>query len=132
MKFRATLSSKERIKSRKVIQKLFNEGDSLFVHPFKLVYSIEESEDPILQLKFGVSVPASIFRKAVQRNRLKRKAREYYRVKKRKLVEQYSDKALKINLFFIYIDKTGNESKMEKSIQSLLSKISVILEKSQQ
>lgn len=84
MKF--TLGKAERLKSKKLIERLFEEGSSLKVYPFKLIYlkTPHRSEFPV-QATF--SVPKRRFKKAVDRNRIKRLLREAYRLEKQIVYE---------------------------------------------
>ena len=79
-----TLGKKERLKSRKLIGRLFEEGTSIKNFPFRLVYIIT---DPIsiTSVKATFSVPKRNFKKAVDRNRIKRLIREAYRLEKKNI-----------------------------------------------
>ncbi len=79
MKF--TLGKKERLKSSKIIQKLYSEGKSIKVFPLRMVY-LQTKHSSDFPAQFGVSVPKRNFKKAVDRNRLKRLIRETYRLNK--------------------------------------------------
>ena len=78
---RLTFKTNERLKSKVLFEKLFNEGASITVFPIKLHYLKTDafSEVPI---KVAVSAPKRRFRKAVDRNRIKRLLREAYRLNK--------------------------------------------------
>ena len=71
----------EKLKSKKLIEHLFAEGKSVSAHPLRLIF-IEASFDDDVKLKVGVSVSALNFKKAVDRNRIKRLLRECYRLQK--------------------------------------------------
>ena len=120
---RATLSAEERLKSRAAIDFIFKEGKTKFAHPLKLYYYIEPNSIDKMVLKFGISVPKSLHRKAVRRNRLKRKVRESYRNSKTSFLQDYHHLGLNVSLFFIYIDKEGLEVKIESAIHSLLKMV---------
>ncbi len=73
--------SAEKLKSKILIDRLFAEGKSLHKYPVKLVYiPVHDKELP--NNKTGVSVPKRSFKKAVDRNYLKRLMREAYRKNK--------------------------------------------------
>ena len=74
-------SNKEKLKSKKLIDQLFNEGNSISAHPLRLVF-IKTHFDDAIKLKVGVSVSKRNFKKAVDRNRIKRLLREAYRLNK--------------------------------------------------
>lgn len=94
----------EKLKSRKQIEQLFKEGKSFSSFPFRVVYVFAGNETAILQAGFSVS--ARYFKKAVDRNRVKRLMREAYRLQKNALHNSVTASAKKLNVFFIY---TGNE-----------------------
>jgi ribonuclease P protein component len=95
-----TLGRKERLRSRKLIDKVFNEGKSFSVFPYRIYYL-----KAIIPLQFGVGVSKKNFRRAVDRNRIKRLSREAYRLQKRILDEKTKEKGKSLSVFFIYIGK---------------------------
>ncbi|MEY3873479.1 MAG: hypothetical protein RL363_200 [Bacteroidota bacterium] len=96
-----TYQKKDKLKSRKQTQNLFSNGKAIGVFPIKLIYTIEAIDtDGLLQA--GVGAPTRTFRKAVQRNRVKRLLREAYRLEKPSFLTQFSLEHKRINLFFLY------------------------------
>jgi ribonuclease P protein component len=78
---KTTYPKKEKLKSKKIIEQLFVEGDSISLYPLRLVF-IESTFDEAVKLKVGVSVSKRNFKKAVDRNKIKRQLREVYRLNK--------------------------------------------------
>ena len=78
---RFTFNKKEKLKSKKLIDQLFTEGKSVSAFPLRLVYMPTTFEDEV-PVKTGVSVSKRNFKKAVDRNRIKRLMRESYRLNK--------------------------------------------------
>lgn len=79
MKF--TLGKEERLKSRKLIEKLYAEGSSVKTFPLRMMFiQTKHTSDFLAQV--GVSVPKRNFKRAVDRNRIKRLMRETYRLQK--------------------------------------------------
>jgi len=121
-----SLSKSERIKSRIVVEALFSKGDSLFVHPLKLVYTPlasqgEHTNDSIL---FGVTVPKRIHKTAVARNRLKRLVREAYRTQKSKYLSKLITSNQGYALMFIYVHKqASSQNDINKAMERLLKKL---------
>jgi ribonuclease P protein component len=98
-----TLKKDERLKSRKIIQQLFKEGKSFSVFPFRVIY-IEEA-NPETYLKAAFSVSSKNFKKAVDRNRIKRLMRECYRLQKKNLEKQLTENKKSLVIFLIYTKK---------------------------
>ncbi len=96
------LKKEERLSGKRQMEKLFREGKSLYLSPFRvLVYADRETrERPAVRM--AVSVPRKIFKRAVKRNLIKRRIREAYRLHKQFLWEQLADKHISLNVIFIY------------------------------
>ena len=124
MKFKATLSSDERLKSRKQINYLFDNGKQIFSHPLKGYYLIRDNQakpGESLSLRFGVSVPKSLYKKAVVRNRIKRKIKESYRKTKADFLSNQTATDKSVDWFFIYIDRNQAEDKIESAVKRLFA-----------
>ena len=92
-----TLGKQERLKSRKALDLLFREGKSLMVPPFRILYR------PVPEgLQMAVGVSARHFKRAVDRNRIKRQVREAYRLCKRPLQDQLQAHTGGLHVFFTY------------------------------
>lgn len=73
-----SLKKTERLSSKKLIQELFDKGSSFYLHPFK-VFFLKSDLDVNRVL---ITVPKSNFKRAVDRNAIKRRIREGYRLNK--------------------------------------------------
>ena len=99
------LGKKERLKSRKQIDSLFAGGKSFAAFPLRVVYRFESpAETP--GIRVGVTAPKKHFKKAVDRNRIKRLLREAYRLQKTGLTEAALHGGKAANVFFMYTDKS--------------------------
>ena len=98
-----TLGKEERLKSRKETEQLFSEGKKFSLTPFRIYYLFTKDKD--ISLQFGAGVSNKIFKKSVDRNRVKRLIREAYRLQKIQLQEKLTEENIQLNLFFIYTAK---------------------------
>ena len=103
-KQRYTFKKEEKLKSRKAIEQLFKEGKSFSIFPFRILWEIKEANSSPLQTGFAVS--SKHFKKAVDRNRIKRLMREAYRLQKNDLQNHLTQQQKQVVVFFIYV---GNE-----------------------
>lgn len=95
-----TLGKQERLKSRKSIDALFSKGKSFVVSPFRIIWLLAPEG-----LQFAVGVSAKNFKKAVDRNNIKRRTREAYRLQRSELVEMLQAKNQGLHVFFTYTAK---------------------------
>jgi len=99
MKF--TFNKSEKLKSQKLIEQLFLEGKSVTVFPLRLMY-LPISQRDGTKIKASVSVSRKNFKKAVDRNRIKRLLREAYRLNK---LEYFNNIKAPYALMILYIGK---------------------------
>ena len=76
-----TLGKEERLKSRKLIEKLYKEGNSVKAFPLRIFF-LQTKHTSNYPAQAGFSVPKRNFKLAVDRNRIKRLMRECYRLQK--------------------------------------------------
>jgi ribonuclease P protein component len=129
-----TYKKTDKLKSRKQTQHLFSTGQAINVFPIRLIYTIE----PILNtatnlsltsvLQAGVGAPSRTFRKAVQRNRVKRLLREAYRLEKPNFISQAALDNKRVNLFFLYTDalvltQVEIQGKLKEALSILVTKL---------
>ncbi|MDE3144051.1 MAG: ribonuclease P protein component [Bacteroidota bacterium] len=114
--------SKEKLKSRKLMDQLFTAGKSVSVFPVKAMFNeIDAAID--FPVKAGVGVSIRNFKKAVDRNRIKRLLREAYRLNKQPLLDFATANNKKIAVFFLFVDKTLPDFEM------LQNKMPVLIDK---
>jgi ribonuclease P protein component len=135
-----TLGKNERLKSRKSIEQLFKEGQRFSVSTFRIFYqvnkeilnawqSLPDHQAGLFNIQFGVGVSAKNFKKAVDRNRIKRLTRESYRLQKNPLHEKLRSKNIQLNLFFIYTGKELPEyDEVYKKVGSALNQLDKLIE----
>jgi len=100
---RYTLGKDERLKSRKVIDQLFKEGKSFSIYPFRIVWKYQPDTTSLLRAGFTVSTKH--FKKAVDRNRIRRLMKEAYRLQKNILQQNLQLINKPFALFIIYVGK---------------------------
>jgi ribonuclease P protein component len=120
---RQTFSRQERLKSGKVIKNLFATGRSFLVHPFKVNWQLrtKNSNSPA---RVMISVSKKNFRKAADRNHMKRLCREAYRKNKHVLIEFLEEKEVRCDFSLIYIGRDPEGySTVEKKIITLIKRL---------
>lgn len=119
-----SFKKEERLCNIQLIEKLYHNGSSFLVYPFRIIWLSSEtnSEFPVQVL---ISVPKKKFKRAVDRNLLKRRIREIYRLHKSEdLFPFLNERSEKIVLAINYI---GNEiaeyASMEKKFNAAMLRL---------
>jgi len=120
-----SLKKHERLKSKLLLDRLFESGKSSFAYPIKLVYLKEPLPDGEWPLLFSVTVPKKKIKSAVSRNLVKRRVREAYRLHKLDIQDQLLESnSHRLAIMLIYIESEIKEYKViEKSVLKLLKKL---------
>ena len=95
-----TFSREERLKKEKIIKELFEKGSSFFSYPFKIHFILDQPAGSVSQVMFSVS--SRNIKKAVERNRVRRRMREAYRLQKDLLAVHPS-----VYIAFVYTQKSS-------------------------
>jgi ribonuclease P protein component len=117
-----SFSKEEHLCRKKLIQELFGQGSSFGLYPLRFIWisAVEPTTGPPQVL---ISVSKRTFKRAVDRNRLKRLVREAYRLNKYRLTEATGGHSVAL-LGLIY---TGKEKKpftlVEKKLISGLERL---------
>lgn len=130
-----TLTRAERLRSLKVIRRLFEEGRSGFVYPFRYLWLADEDEGAteIVEVSAtevvsgGVevlfSVPKRFLKRANKRNLVRRRAKEAYRLGKGEIVAAAGKRKVRIAL--VYSTKKIHEYRtINNAIERILGEIS--------
>lgn len=146
-----TLPRAERLRSLKAIRRMFDEGHSGFVYPFRYVSLVERAdaeradaeranaESPNVEMTAAVetidaesrrvevmfSVPKKFHKRANRRNLLKRRMREAYRLHREPLRERLQQQGATLRVALIYSTKECHTYKtISYAVQRILEQIS--------
>ena len=119
-----TLTKPERLHSYGAIRRLFKEGQSGFVYPFRYMFYIEDAAQTEAAILF--STPKKFHKRANKRNTIRRRMREVYRLNKEILTSRLGDR--RIELALIYSSKTLHDYKtiehaLKKSLEQIASNL---------
>ena len=113
--------SHEKLKRKSDIDLLFKKGKWFSVDNIRIIHLKSSEKYPIESHKIGVSVSKKYFKKAVDRNRIKRLLRESYRLHKSVYFEAFGGKSLAM-LFWVSKDLPEHFSDVEKQFLNLCKK----------
>ncbi|MFM7022599.1 MAG: ribonuclease P protein component [Flavobacteriales bacterium] len=118
-----TFRKSERLSSRKIITHLFEKGKATHCFPFKALWSRETAETSF-PAQMCITVPKRSFKKAHERNHIKRKVKEAYRKNKSGFYSALKGQNVKISLLLIYVAKEDlSYSDIESKMITLLSQL---------
>lgn len=122
-----TFSKQERLCSKKSIETLLSKGNSFTAHPFKIHWLIQTESLPY-PARMAVSVSKKNFKKAVDRNKIKRRIREIYRLNKDTLYDFLNKNNNKIDIFLIYTAKEIlSFHEMKPKMLALINKLKITI-----
>jgi ribonuclease P protein component len=117
----------ERLCSKKAFAELFDKGNSFYSFPFRVVWM----HGPVYissPSQIAISVPKRVFRKAVDRNLIKRRIREAFRKNKHELYNYLEINKTRVVFVLIYRDVAiSDHCKTEKDVCEMLKKFIRVL-----
>jgi len=124
----ASFTKGEKLCGVKTISELFSEGRPLNLPPHKIIYRVTP-EDPSLEpVRVLISVPKRYFRKAVDRNLIKRRIREAYRQNKLVLISSLPGSGKRIDMAIIWNDTAIQSYALtEKCVKEMIGKLSRLM-----
>lgn len=115
---------KEHLKSKSIIDKLYATGASVTAFPLRAVFMELPAESPHTTASILISVAKRRFRHATDRNLVKRRIREAYRLNKQPFIGTLNEENKKIAVAIIYIDTKHNSTEfLKRKMQKLLASI---------
>lgn len=126
-KMKQTFPKTERLCSRKTIGRLFEKGSteakSSYLFPFKVFYLVDSDVPPNQPPQVLFSISKRNFKKAVDRNLLRRRCREAYR-KNKHLFFSSPEQRPPSYIAFILIAKTKVDYEaIERGLQKLIARL---------
>ena len=120
---RFTLNKNQRLKKRSDINNLFLQRRQISKFPLKCYWALVKLDQSSSPMLFSVSVPKRNFKKAPDRNLIKRRIREAYRLNQHLLIKLIPANH-QLHLMFVFNDKTiAPYLEIEIAIISILSRL---------
>lgn len=119
---------KERLSSKKLIEELFEKGSSFYLHPFRMLYN---KSDELAQNqdypRLLITVPKRNFKKAVDRNRIRRQIREAYRIHKKAIFSEIGPENIPTHMAILFTSKEKlSFKKLEEKLILILKRLKKI------
>lgn len=109
---RCTFQKYERLKKAQEIDTLFQNGKAFSIMPIKVLYAVNEQSVAATSCKVATSAPKKLFRKSVERQGIKRRLREAYRLNKTSFLEGLPPYK-SIHIMFLYVQKPHSDKPID-------------------
>ena len=124
-----TFGEEERLKSNLSIQELLKHGKAVSRFPLKIYWGFSPDPCQKYPVRAAITVPKRKFKRAVDRNLMKRRIREAYRLNKNMLYETLDQRNQKIQLIILllsdeFIPYDQLEKEMHEILRQLVNKLS--------
>ncbi len=119
-----TFKKNEHLKSKKTIERLFKDGNVIYEYPVRAIWIKMQLPGNKTLARVSFSVSKKRFKKAVDRNRIKRLMREAYRLNKQQFILNLENKSVQTAIMFVYIgDNLTSFKFIENKIIVILNRI---------
>ena len=103
---RYSFKKEERLCSKKFLKELFDNGSSFLIYPYRVIWLNSPNQNQPFPIQVVISVPKKRFKSAVDRNLIKRRTKEIYRMgKEEQLYPAVNSHQKKILLGLSYVGK---------------------------
>ncbi|WP_442794730.1 ribonuclease P protein component [Pelobium manganitolerans] len=113
----------ERLCSKKLLDELFKNGSSFLLYPFRVTWLISPDSQQAFPAQVVIAVPKKRFKHSVDRNLIKRRIREAYRLHKSTVFyPALQDNGKKILLALSYVGTKAHDfSFIEKKLKAVFA-----------
>lgn len=109
----------ERLHSKKLLDELFKNGSFFLLYPYRVTWQISQGSFPNSPAQVVISVPKKRFKHSVDRNLIRRRIKEAYRLNKESLFySNLNQHNIKLVLAINYVGKEIHDSTfLEKKLK---------------
>lgn len=123
----ASFTKGEKLCGVKAISDLFSGGRPLNLPPLKIIYRVMPENPSLEPVRVLISVPKRYFRKAVDRNLIKRRIREAYRQNKMPLIDSLPGSGKHIDMAIIWNDTCIQSYEItERCVKEMIGKLTLL------
>ena len=116
------LAKTERLSSLTAVRRLFTDGVSGFVYPFRYTVIVEKSTSTTVEVLF--SVPKRNHKRANKRNLLRRRTKEAYRLNKSSLWSATTERGVAVDMALVYSSKEVLHYKtIENAVRRIIDEV---------
>lgn len=105
-----SFKKEERLCSKKLLASLFQNGSSFLLYPFRVTWQLSAQNSHPFPVQIIIGVPKKRFKRSVDRNLIKRRVKEAYRLSKSsKLYSSLNQQKKQIILGLNYVGKSAHD-----------------------